>query len=359
MDLAAQAVANEMKLTPQQDLVGRTLSRYRIEEKIGEGGMGVVYRAGDDRSKRKVAIKVLPPQLMSDSERKKRFVQEARAASALNHPNIVTVHDILSEDGCDFIIMEYVAGETLDRKIGRKGMKFGDLLKYGIQIADALAAAHVAGIIHRDLKPRNVLVSDDGRVKVLDFGLAKLLPSPGHSDATRSTTVAVQTEEGQILGTAAYMSPEQAEGGNVDARSDIFSFGSMLYEMATGSRPFTGNSTLSTISAILTKEPSPMGGAVPAEFKNLVQRCMRKSQARRAQGMGDIKVALEDLAEQPAVVVADEAAHIPGKRRRLILLLCTRIYKTPILVFPQILTPPDAIGVTKYSNEIVGLGRSM
>ncbi len=320
MDLAAQDMANELKMKPRQNLVGRTLLRYRIEEKVGEGGMGVVYRASDDRLKRNVAIKVLPPELMTDPERKKRFVQEARAASALNHPNIVTVHDIASEDGCDFIVMEYVAGESLDRKIGRKGMKFGELVKYAIQIADALAAAHAAGIIHRDLKPGNILVSDDGRVKVLDFGLAKLILSERQNEGSPTESTAMRTEEGRILGTAAYMSPEQAEGRKVDARSDIFALGSILYEMATGQRAFTGESTLSTISAVLTKEPSAMGAGVPVEFEKIVQRCMRKDPARRSQSMGDIKVALEDLKEETDRSQAGKvtAQAKPVRRRMLI-----------------------------------------
>jgi len=194
------------------------------------------------------------PALMTDPERKKRFVQEARAASALSHPNIVTIHDIVSEEGCDFIVMEYIAGKSFDGKIGRKGMKFSDLLRYAIQIADALTAAHAAGIVHRDLKPGNIVVADDGRVKALDFGLAKLMQSETKDEAGNSGSTAMRTEEGRILGTAAYMSPEQAEGKIVDARSDIFSFGTVLYEMATGCRPFQGSSShaLASLQSHLT-----------------------------------------------------------------------------------------------------------
>ncbi len=292
MEVAARALAEDKSSRPGPDLVGRTILHYRIEEKIGEGGMGVVYRARDERLKRYVAIKTLPPELVTNPERKKRFVQEARAASALSHPNIITIHDVPSDGGNDFIVMEYLAGQTLDRKIGPKGMKVGDLLKYAVQIADALAAAHAAGIVHRDLKPGNILVSEDGRVKVLDFGLAKL--TEREAKPGRESSISVLTEEGRIMGTAAYMSPEQAEGKPVDARSDIFSFGSLLYEMATGRKAFQGESSVSTLSAILNQEPGPMNGGTPAELEKIIRRCLRKDPARRPQHIVDVKMALED-----------------------------------------------------------------
>jgi serine/threonine protein kinase len=219
-------------------MVDRTISHFEILEKLGEGGMGVVYKARDTHLDRFVALKVLPPERVADPERKRRFVQEAKAASALNHPNIITIHDIAQESGIDFIVMEYVPGKTVDELIPRKGMRLNKALKVAVQIADALAAAHTAGIIHRDLKPGNVMVTEDGRVKVLDFGLAKLteIVAPGEDEATR--TLKPATEEGAILGTVAYMSPEQAQGKPVDARSDIFAFGSLLYEMVAGRRAF-------------------------------------------------------------------------------------------------------------------------
>ena len=208
-------------------MIGRTLDHYRIESKLGEGGMGVVYLAPDIHLKRSVAIKVLRAESVANAERKKRFVQEAQAASALNHPNIITIYDITSPDGIDFIAMEYVAGKTLDRLIGRRGLPLGEALKYAVQIADALAKAHAAGIVHRGLKPANIMVTGDGLVKVLDFGLAKLseIEESEESAPTRTMTAddRPRTEEGTIVGTVAYMSPEQAEGKRVDARSDIFS----------------------------------------------------------------------------------------------------------------------------------------
>jgi eukaryotic-like serine/threonine-protein kinase len=279
-------------------VIGKTISHFSIFEKLGEGGMGVVYKARDTHLDRVVAIKVLPPEKVADSERKQRFVREAKAASSLNHPNIITVHEVGNEGGLDFIVMEFVAGKPLSSLIGRKGLKLGDTLKYGTQIADALAAAHAAGIIHRDLKPGNVMVTGSGLVKVLDFGLAKLAAESGPLAATQT---ARQTEEGTIVGTIAYMSPEQAEGKEVDARSDIFSFGSVLYEMITGEKAFRGETKLSTLSAILDRDPVPPSSVTrqtPPELEKLVLRCLRKDPERRMQHMGDIKLALNELKEE-------------------------------------------------------------
>src|SRR5712692_3799238 len=222
-------------------MTGRTLSHYRIMEKLGSGGMGVVWKARDTHLDRFVALKVLPAEKLSDPERKRRFVQEAKSASALNHPNIIHIYDISDAEGVPFLAMEYVAGKTLGGLIGRKGLRLQDALKYAIQIVDALAKAHSAGIVHRDLKPSNIMVTDDGLVKVLDFGLAKLTEQGLPNESVDTQTLrqeAAQTEEGVIVGTAAYMSPEQAEGKPVDARSDIFSFGAVLYEMLSGRRAF-------------------------------------------------------------------------------------------------------------------------
>ena len=276
---------------------GKTISHYTIIEKLGEGGMGVVWKARDTELNRFVALKTLPSGRAADGERRARFIQEAQAASALNHPNIITIHDIVHEDGADCLVMEFVGGKTLDQVVPKKGLRLNDVLKYAVQIADALARAHAAGIVHRDLKPSNVMVTDDGLVKVLDFGLAKLTGpvSLGEEDATR--TARPRTEEGFIVGTAGYMSPEQAEGRPVDVRSDIFSFGSMLYEMVTGQRAFQGASKLSTLSAILNQDPKPVEGA-PPELERIINRCLRKDLARRFQHMDDVKIALEELKEE-------------------------------------------------------------
>ncbi len=289
--------------------IGRRVAHYEIVEKLGEGGMGVVYKARDTRLGRFVALKVLPPEKVADLGRKARFVQEARAASALNHSNIVVVHDINSDGGIDFMVMEYMAGKTLDQLIGRKGLPVREALKYAIQIADALARAHAAGIVHRDIKPSNVIADEHGHAKVLDFGLAKLTESEPVSGDEETRTVRAATEEGMIVGTPAYMSPEQAEGRKVDARSDIFSFGALLYEMVTGRRAFQGDSRMSTLSAVLHQEPKPLGEA-PHELEKIVNRCLRKDPDRRFQAMADLGVALRDVCEEseshskPARVVA-------------------------------------------------------
>src|SRR5579872_923293 len=243
-------------------MIGQTLQHYRIETKLGSGGMGVVYRALDTHLNRPVAIKVLPASVVGNDDRRLRFAQEARAASALSHRNIITIYDVdtgeIDGQPVEFIAMEYVSGKTLDKLIGRKGLRLDDALRYAIQIADALAVAHGAGIIHRDLKPANIIVSDQGDVKILDFGLAKL-SEPEEPDVYASTEsvhldAMLKTEVGTIIGTVAYMSPEQADSHKVDERSDIFSFGAVLYEMITGRRAFAGDSKLSTLAAVLHNE---------------------------------------------------------------------------------------------------------
>jgi Tol biopolymer transport system component/tRNA A-37 threonylcarbamoyl transferase component Bud32 len=285
-------------------MIGRSLAHYSIVEKLGEGGMGAVYKARDERLDRFVALKVLPADKMSDTERRRRFIQEARSASALNHPNIVTIYDIGQADGVHFIAMEHVAGRTLSALIGRKGMPLREALRLAVQIAEGLGKAHAAGIVHRDLKPSNLMVTPDGLVKILDFGLAKLVETAepsGDAAATMTMARTPATEEGVILGTVAYMSPEQAEGKPVDARSDIFSFGSVLYEMLSGRRPFEGETKASTMAAVIALDPAPPGesaGSLPPEVGRVVMRCLRKDPQRRWQSMADLKVALQDLKEE-------------------------------------------------------------
>jgi Tol biopolymer transport system component/predicted Ser/Thr protein kinase len=279
-------------------MVDRTIGHYRICEKLGEGGMGVVYKALDTHLDRFVALKVLPPDKVADLDRKDRFVQEAKAASALNHPNIIHVYDIDRQDGVDFIAMEYVGGKTLDQLIPRHGMRLNDLLKYSGQIADALASAHGRGIVHRDVKPGNVMVTDNGQVKLLDFGLAKLTDAAALHEVVATRTLKFETDEGRIIGTVAYMSPEQAQGKKVDARSDIFSFGSILYEMTTGKRAFEADSSMSTLGAIIHKEAEPLTSKVPHDLKKVITRCLRKEPERRFQHMDDLKIVLEELKQE-------------------------------------------------------------
>jgi eukaryotic-like serine/threonine-protein kinase len=318
-------------------MIGTTLSHYQILEKLGEGGMGVVYKARDLRLDRFVCIKILHPEQLKDESRKQRFIQEAKSASSLNHPNIITIYEIDQADGIDFMVMEFVAGKTLEQLIPSGGMPLTDVLKYAIPIARALAAANAAGIIHRDVKPGNIMVGANGIVKVLDFGLAKLTAQEASAVTSADDATQVRqghTQEGAILGTAAYMSPEQAQAKPVDGRSDIFSFGVVLYEMASGRRPFKGDNQMSTLAAILEKEPAPLAderhSRIPRELERVVMRCLRKDPERRFQTMADLRVALEELKEesdsgkltpvQPAPAARSRKWLVPGLSAALVLL---------------------------------------
>jgi serine/threonine protein kinase len=265
---------------------GDMLAQYRVEAKLGEGGMGVVYRAYDTRLERPVALKILLP----DPDRQQRLLREARAASALTHPNIVTIHEIGTAHGVDFIAMEYVEGRPLSNLIPAKGLSVEKALDYAIQIADALAHAHAAGVVHRDLKPANIMVTGEGRVKLLDFGLARRRPAAG--SATASLTV-----PGAITGTPAYMSPEQAEGKKADHRSDVFSFGIVLYEMLSGIQPFRRDSQLSTIAAILREPPPPLH--LPSGLDRILRRTLEKQPEARYATAGELLVDLHRFGRWP------------------------------------------------------------
>ena len=275
---------------------GQKLFHYHLVEKIGEGGMGEVYLAEDTKLRRQVALKVLPAQVAADPERRSRFEREAQTVAALNHPNIVTLHSVEEADGVHFLTMELVEGETLTDRIPKEGLPLGRLLEYGVPLADAVSAAHEKGIVHRDLKPANVMISRDGRLKVLDFGLAKLreeTQEEGTQVPTRSLT-----QEGKILGTVAYMSPEQAEGKPVDSRSDVFSMGIMLYEMATGRRPFQGDTQVSTITSILRDTPdsaTEINRTLPRHFGRILRRCLAKDPRRRYQSAIELHNELLEL----------------------------------------------------------------
>jgi Tol biopolymer transport system component len=258
------------------------LGPYKIEAPLGAGGMGEVFRATDTRLHRNVAIKILLRDKIADSERRQRFMQEARAASALNHPNIVTLFDIANDSGTDYLVMEYVPGKSLDKCIGAKGLPLVEAIGYATQIASALGAAHAAGIVHRDIKPANVIVTPDGQVKVLDFGLAKL------AERENAETL---TAAGSIMGTAAYMSPEQASGLPLDHRTDIFSLGVMLYEMLTGSRPFRGKSQAETMSAIIN-DPAPPLRTSGHRLEEILDKALEKDPKERYQSASDLAVDL-------------------------------------------------------------------
>ncbi len=271
---------------------GTRLGPYEILSPLGAGGMGEVYRARDTRLSREAAVKILPAAFASDVERLRRFEKEARSASALSHQNIVTVYDVGDADGVSWIAMELVGGQTLRKLLADGALPFKKLLAVAAQIADGLAKAHETGIAHRDLKPENVMVTKDGTVKILDFGLAKLVePSLGAGELTQTPTVSFETEEGVVLGTVVYMSPEQALGRKVDFRSDQFSFGSMLYEMATGKRAFPRSSAPETLSAIIRDEPEPLASAaagLPLPLRWIVERCLAKDPEDRYAATKDL-----------------------------------------------------------------------
>ncbi len=279
----------------------RRLGHFEILEPLGAGGMGEVYKARDLGLERLVALKVmLPVSGAADAQLKRRFGFEARAASALNHPNIVTIYEISCVDDCEFIAMELVDGRTLHQILGAGLLPLADVLRYAGQVADALGAAHAQNIVHRDLKPGNIMVTARGLVKVLDFGLAKATPAAMGADGE---TITAHTENGVILGTLAYMSPEQAEGRRVDGRSDIFSFGAVLYEMLTGRRAFEGQSAASTLAAILRDEPRPVAEIrpdVPGEVAQIVRDCLRKSPEDRPRSMEEVRRRLEQQKAAPA-----------------------------------------------------------
>jgi TolB-like protein/Tfp pilus assembly protein PilF len=291
--------------------VGSQLSRFRIVERVGAGGMGVVYRAEDVRLQRQVALKVLPAEALPTAARRERFLREAQAASALNHPNIVTIHEVGHEGSVDYIVMEMLEGQSLRQALRAGPLPVGVAIELATAIADGLSAAHDEGIVHRDLKPENLFLTWEGRVKVLDFGLAKRV---GHEpeEPASSPEGTVDTEPGAILGTVGYMSPEQAQGGAADRRSDVFSLGAVLYEMLTGQRAFKRSTALETMTAIVRDEPAPLSdhGAFPSGLQRVVRACLRKEPDQRFQSARDLVRALEALEPEAAV------ARAPWRPRR-------------------------------------------
>src|SRR5438477_4058724 len=281
-------------------LAGTRLGPYEILSPLGAGGMGEVYRARDNRLARDVAVKVLPADFSMEPDRLRRFEQEARAASALNHPNILTIHDIGTQDGAPYVVSELLEGETLRQRLSSGALASRKVLDYAAQLARGLAPAHEKGIVHRDLKPENLFVTKDGRVKILDFGLAKLTRPEAPSDpGTQARTVAHGTEPGVVMGTVGYMSPEQVRGEAADARSDIFSLGAVLYEMLTGNRAFRAASAVETLNAILKDDPSELsqtGHEVSPALERMTRRCLEKNREERFQSAGDLAFALEEAA---------------------------------------------------------------
>ncbi|MBZ5581298.1 MAG: protein kinase, partial [Acidobacteriia bacterium] len=311
LEIAARAIAVEEQ---GSELAGRALLHYRVIEKIGEGGMGVVYRARDERLQRDVAIKVLAGAALPNERARTQLLREARAAAALNHPNICTVHEAGNADGHAYVAMELVEGKSVSALLEQGPLSFEHTVRYGVQLADALAHAHPRGIVHRDLKSANVVVNREGRAKVLDFGLAKRLDVRAWNEITRSQ--ATETAPGMVAGTLAYMAPEQLRGEAADVRSDIWSLGVVLYEMAAGVRPFRGRTWSELSSAILNEGPAPLPGRASGALWAVIGRCLEKNPQRRYQTADDARAALDALQTGSASLWATWSSMPP--RRRLL-----------------------------------------
>ena len=297
-------------------MIGQTVSHYRILGKLGGGGMGVVYEAEDLKLGRHVALKFIPENLAGDPKSLERFEREARAASLLNHPNICTIHGIEDNNGHPFIVMEKLEGESLKQGIAGQAMPIERVLDISIQVADALAASHSKGIVHRDIKPANIFLTPGGQVKVLDFGLAKLLHNVG-TDSDGIIADNSLTAVGVIPGTAVYMSPEQARSEEIDFRSDLFSFGVVMYEMSTGKKPFTGKNSLMTLDAVLHDKPTPPGQLnpkVPVELEGIIGKAMEKDRKQRYQSATQIKADLQVLKRETESGLVKSSLH-PSKLR--------------------------------------------
>src|SRR5581483_6750029 len=293
LEMAARDVAEAQR----RRAPGQQLGAYKILSPLGEGGMGEVYLAEDPRLGRRVAIKFLPEIIADDPQARRRFLREARAAAALDHPNICAIHEVNEEDGQPFIVMQYITGETLAARLSRQPMAIAEALDYAIQIVDALAEAHSHHIIHRDIKPDNIIINSRRQVKVLDFGLAKII-APDEPSASLADTQSFISTPGAILGTAPYMSPEQARGEPLDARTDVFSFGAVLYEMISGRSPFAAPSRADTLLAVINDIPPPLAhyaDDVPDELQRMIGKALRKDRDKRFQTMRDLLIDLESL----------------------------------------------------------------
>ncbi len=289
-------------LMEDEATTGELIGHYKILKRLGVGGMGEVYLAEDTRLERHVALKILLTEVAHDQDRIRRFVQEAKAASALNHPNILTVYEVGNFENSRYIVTEFIKGKTLRERMKSEPLTLRETLDVALQIAAALSAAHEAGIVHRDIKPENIMLRDDGLVKVLDFGLAKLTEKRNEAvEAEAETRALVRTAPGTIMGTVAYMSPEQARGRQTNARTDIFSLGVVIYEMFAGQQPFAGETMSDVLAAVLKSEPAPLNGFVsdiPKELERIVGRTLRKNADERYQHIKDLLIDLRDLKQE-------------------------------------------------------------
>lgn len=290
-------------------MTGRTLGHYRVQEKLGEGGMGVVYRAHDEQLHRDVALKVLPAGTFRDGAARARLLREARAAAALNHPSICTIHEVGEADDQAYIAMELVEGQPLSVRVAAGALPTAEVLRYGLQLAEALAHAHERGMVHRDLKCGNVLITPEGRAKVLDFGLATSSTREDLAEATTSPQTPL-TQPGPLAGTLAYMAPEQLRGQPGDTRSDVWALGVVLYEMAAGTRPFHGQTSFELSSAILNQPSPPLAVGMSVELRAVIERCLAKEPGQRYQRGGEVQAALETI--QTGAVAPWVARLLPG-----------------------------------------------
>src|SRR6267378_221588 len=365
---AVAAMAEVLHQATSRFQPGDMLGAYKVLDLVGRGGMGEVYRARDTRLKRDVAIKVLPRGLAGDRERLSRFEQEARSAAALNHPNIISIHDMGTADGSPYIVSELLEGQNL-REVLRQGLvPARKVLDYALQAARGLAAAHYAGIVHRDLKPENLFVTKDGQLKILDFGLAKLMRLDGGSGSSTAEAVPV-TEAGTVFGTVGYMSPEQVRGQNADHRSDIFSFGAILYELFSGKRAFSGGSAADTMSAILHPDPPELARATPPvnpAVDHTIRHCLEKNPLERFQSAHDLefqlRMAAEGLFPKAETALADSS---PSRRRRVLplilalalvalpvtFLIARRSAKPELPVYKRLTFRSGSIGTARFSSD--------